>query len=391
MTPTDLFAHRMEHMQASEIRELLKVLDQDDIISFAGGIPDPSLFPVAKFEKAFSNILGGPSAEQSLQYSVSEGYLPLRHWLVEQMAKLNIDCDIDNILITSGSQQALDYIGKMFLSKDDVAMVESPTYLGALQAFHPYEPKFEELRLDNAADKQPKFIYTVPDFANPTGITLSEQERRKVLALANETNSLVIEDAPYKKLRYSGVDQPSILALELEDGKSIDDARTIFCGSFSKTLSPGLRVGWVCASKQIIEKMVLIKQAADLHSPTINQMAIYDVVQYGFDDHVEKLTSAYREKRDAMLDVLEANMPDDVCWTKPEGGMFIWMELPEKIDAAELLKVALRDHKIAFVPGQAFHTNGLGANTLRLNFSHPSIENIRRGIVELGRCITNFT
>lgn len=391
MNPSDLFAHRMENMQASEIRELLKVLDHDDIISFAGGIPDPSLFPITKFNKAFSDILSGASAQQSLQYSVSEGYLPLRHWLVGQMSKKGIDCDVDNILMTSGSQQALDYIGKMFLSKNDVAIVESPTYLGALQAFRPYEPKFEELRLDSCSDKQPKFIYTVPDFANPTGITLSEQERRKILTFADETNSLVIEDAPYKALRYSGVDQPSILALELEDGKSIDEARTIFCGSFSKTLSPGLRVGWVCASKQIIEKMVLIKQAADLHSPTINQMAIYEVVQGEFDDHVEGLKSAYRKKRDVMLEELYANMPAGVGWTKPDGGMFIWMELPKRIDAAGLLKVALRDHKIAFVPGQAFHANGLGANTLRLNFSHPSVENIRRGIIELGRCIVNFT
>lgn len=390
MTSSDLFAHRMKNMQASEIRELLKVLDQDDIISFAGGIPDPSLFPKAKFEKAFGKILGGANAEQSLQYSVSEGYLPLRGWIAGHMSELNIDCDVDNILITSGSQQALDYIGKMFLSKNDVAVVNNPTYLGALQAFRPYEPNFEELNLEEPSSVRSKFIYTVPDFANPTGITLTEQERHEVLSIANSTNSLVIEDAPYKALRYSGGDVPSILALELEGGKSIDDARTIFCGSFSKTLSPGLRVGWVCASKEIIEKMVLIKQAADLHSPTLNQMAVSEVVQNGFDEHVEGLKSVYRQKRDTMLAALDAHMPDNVDWTKPEGGMFIWMELPESIDAAELLKVALHDHKIAFVPGQAFHANGLGANTLRLNFSHPSTENIQRGIAELGRCITNF-
>lgn len=391
MISSDLFARRMKNMQASEIRELLKVLDQDDIISFAGGIPDPSLFPKSKFEKAFSNIFSGASAEQSLQYSISEGYLPLRRWLVEQMSELNIDCDVGNILITSGSQQALDYIGKMFLSKNDVAVVNNPTYLGALQAFRPYEPKFEELNLEQTSNVRSKFIYTVPDFANPTGITLNERERREILSIASSTNSLVIEDAPYKALRYSGLDMPSILALEIEGDKSIDDARTIFCGSFSKTLSPGLRVGWVCASQEVIEKMVLIKQAADLHSPTINQMAIYDVVQDGFDEHVGGLKSIYKQKRDIMLNALDANMPDNISWTKPEGGMFIWMELPETIDAAELLKVALYDHKIAFVPGQAFHANGLGANTLRLNFSHPSVENIQRGIAELGRCITNFT
>lgn len=390
MILSDLFSHRMENMQASEIRELLKVLDQDNIISFAGGIPDPSLFPKMKFQNAFSQILGGATAEQGLQYSVSEGYLPLRRWLVGEMAKSNINCDVDNILITSGSQQALDYIGKIFLSKNDVAIVENPTYLGALQAFRPYEPKFEELRLGQVPSGRAKFIYTVPDFANPTGLTLSKEERREILSIASATGSLVIEDAPYKSLRYSGTDEPSILALELEGGKSIDDARTIFCGSFSKTLSPGLRVGWVCASKQIIEKMVLIKQASDLHSPTINQMAISEVVQVGFDEHVEGLITAYRQKRDVMLNGLDANMPDGVCWTKPEGGMFIWLELPEQIDAAELLKVALRDHKIAFVPGQAFHANGLGANTLRLNFSHPSIESIHSGVVELGRCIANF-
>lgn len=387
----NLFAHRMENMQASEIRELLKVLDQGDVISFAGGIPDPSLFPKSAFEKAFSKILTEPNGEQSLQYSVSEGYLPLRNWLVEQMGKSNINCGVDNILVTSGSQQALDYIGKMFLSKDDVAIVETPTYLGALQAFRPYEPEFMELQIEQKRNARAKFIYAVPDFANPTGVTLGEYERRKILALAEASDSLVIEDSPYKALRYSGSDEPSLLALELENGKNINDARTIFCGSFSKTLSPGLRVGWVCASKQIIEKIVLVKQAADLHSPTINQMAIYEVVQHGFDAHVEDLKSAYREKRDAMLQALDANMSDGVTWTKPEGGMFIWMELPQAVDAAELLKVALRKHKIAFVPGQAFHANGRGMNTLRLNFSHPSIQNIRKGIAELGRCISNFT
>lgn len=391
MILNDLFAHRMESMQASEIRELLKVLNQEDIISFAGGIPDPSLFPKEQFEKAFSKILSGELAEQSLQYSVSEGYLPLRRWLVEQMAKQNVDCGVDNIMITSGLQQALDYIGKMFLSKGDVAMVDSPTYLGALQAFRPYEPRFETLQLQQAQSVKPKFIYTVPDFANPTGNTLNEEERRKILAIAHETNSLVIEDAPYKALRYSGIDEPAILALELEDGRSIDDARTVFCGSFSKTLSPGLRVGWVCASKPIIEKMVLIKQASDLHSPTINQMAIYEVVQDGFGEHVGNLKAMYRQKCDAMLGALETNMPDCVSWSKPEGGMFIWVKLPKKMNAAELLKRALHDHKIAFVPGAPFHANDQGHNTLRLNFSHPSIENIRRGIGELGRCIANFT
>ncbi len=391
MNISDLFANRMKNMQASEIRELLKILDQDDIISFAGGIPDPTLFPKKRFESAFSKILSGENAEQSLQYSVSEGYLPLRHWLVEYMAKLNVDCDVDNILITSGSQQALDYLGKMFLSKDDVAVVDNPTYLGALQAFRPYEPEFEPLQIEQKRNGRAKFIYTVPDFANPTGVTLSEQERRRILESAEVSDSIVIEDAPYKALRYSGTDEASLLALEMEDGKSINDVRTIFCGSFSKTLSPGLRVGWVCASKEIIEKLVLIKQAADLHSPTINQMAVHEVVQHDFNEHVEGLKLVYCQKRDAMLGALDVNMPNGVSWTKPEGGMFIWLKLPATMDATKLLKHALHKHKIAFVPGHAFHANGEGKNTLRLNFSHPSIENIQTGIAELGQCISNFT
>lgn len=395
MTLSDLFAHRMEDMQASEIRELLKVLDQDDVISFAGGIPDPCLFPLVRFEKAFAKVLSGVEAKQSLQYSVSEGYLPLRRWLVQYMSKLDVNCDVDNIMITSGSQQALDYLGKMFLSKDDVAMVESPTYLGALQAFRPYEPKFETLQHGQISNERAKFIYTVPDFANPTGRSLNDDERREILNLAQSKDTLVIEDAPYRELRYSGFELPSLLALELKGGKSIDDARTIFCGSFSKTLSPGLRVGWVCASKDIIEKLVLIKQASDLHSPTINQMVIADIVQHGFDDHVDGLKSAYRQKRDVMLTALDNHMPKGVSWTKPDGGMFIWLKLPQTIDAGELLKLALREHKIAFVPGQAFHADGGGENTLRLNFSHPSLDKIQRGISQLGQClgqsIANFT
>ncbi|MGJ8570657.1 MAG: PLP-dependent aminotransferase family protein [Hoeflea sp.] len=398
-----LFATRAERMKASEIRELLKLLDQPDVISFAGGIPDPALFPAEAFGAALTSALTGDSRGAALQYSVSEGYKPLRDWLVTRMASLGVACTADNIMITSGSQQALDYLGKLFLSKGDTALVGWPTYLGALQAFNAYEPNYDRLtplgnrsasdyRETAAAAGGPgggrvKFAYASADFANPTGETLAESARKKILDLAEELDIAVIEDAAYQSLRYDGDEVPPLLALDIERTGGIENTRTIYCGSFSKTLAPGLRVGWVCAAKPVISKLVLMKQAADLHSATLNQMAIHKVASDGFDAQLAKIKATYMARRDAMLAALSRHMPEGVSWTKPDGGMFIWVTLPEAADGAALLAESLKTERVAFVPGKAFFADGSGANTLRLSFSCASEAMIEEGIKRLGRVV----
>ncbi|SLN74215.1 aminotransferase-like domain-containing protein [Ruegeria meonggei] len=394
MSTKDLFATRTSRMKASEIRELLKLLDQPGIISFAGGIPDPALFPAEGFSAAFQSALGPESQAQALQYSVSEGYAPLREWLVDHMREIGIECGLDNILITSGSQQALDYLGKLYLSPGDTALVGWPTYLGALAAFNAYEPRFDRLSINGnsraaeynaaAGEGAVKFAYLSPDFANPTGETVDLRGREALLDLADELNCAVIEDGAYQALRYDGEAIPPVLALELARKGAIESCRTVYCGSFSKTLSPGLRVGWVVAAKPVISQLVLMKQAADLHSATINQMAIDQVARASFDTHIPMLRRVYGARRDAMLDALATYMPDGVEWTKPEGGMFIWVTLPKGTDGADLLARALDSVKVAFVPGQAFFPDGSGANTIRLSFSNSDEATIREGIRRLG-------
>ena len=394
-----IFATRTNRMKASEIRELLKLLGQPDIISFAGGIPDPALFPKDTFENAISETLRSDEGNAALQYSVSEGYLPLREWIVGEMGRLGVPCDPDNILITSGSQQALDYLGKLLLSPNDTALVGWPTYLGALGAFNAYEPNYQPLVPEankpaahyrdaaQAAGGQVKFAYMSVDFANPTGRTLNRAAREAMIDLADELDIAIIEDAAYQTLRYDGEAIPPILALEIERKGSIENARTLYCGTFSKSLAPGLRLGWVCAAKPVISQLVLMKQAADLHTPTLNQMAVSRVARNIFDDHVVKLRDTYRKRRDWMLAALEREMPPGVEWTRPEGGMFIWVTLPRGMNGADLLAQSLKTHRVAFVPGGAFFADGSGENTLRLSFSLADEATIDEGIRRLGRLL----
>nr|WP_279480982.1 PLP-dependent aminotransferase family protein [Aureimonas sp. SK2] len=400
MTLTDLFATRSSRMKASEIRELLKLLDQPDIISFAGGIPDPALFPHEAFREAYAEVLGGAQANAALQYQVSEGYLPLRRWLASYMSTLGVPCDENNVFITSGSQQGLDYLGKLMLSPADTALVTWPTYLGALQAFNAYEPTYARLQPNggnttpaayaDAAAKaggRAKFAYLVPDFANPTGETLNLAQREAVLDLAAELDIAVIEDAAYQALRYEGQPVPPIVALDCARSGSLDEARTIYCGSFSKILAPGLRMGWICAPRRIVEKLVLMKQAADLHSPSINQMAIHRVAETSYGEQVEKVRRVYGDRRDAVLAALDAAMPEGVSWSRPEGGMFVWVTLPESIDTTVLLARAVAEERVAFVPGSAFFADGSGRNTLRLSFTLADQRAVTEGIPRLGRLI----
>jgi len=401
MTTWDsLYARRASRMRASEIRELLKLLDQPDVISFAGGIPDQSLFPAEEFKKAYDDILSGPEAGRALQYGVSEGSVRLRNWIVGHMRALGIDCGPQNILVTSGSQQGLDYIGKLFLTEGDTALVQWPTYLGALQAFNAYEPNYD--RLDPGANRPAedyataarekggriKFAYLSPDFANPTGLTIDLAERQRLLALASELSCAIIEDSPYEALRYDGEPLLPMLALDCEASGGIDSARTLYCGSFSKSLSPGLRLGWICAAADVISRLVLIKQASDLNSPALNQEAMARVAEAVFETHTAKTNAVYKSRRDAMLAALRQHMPAGTSWTRPEGGMFIWVTLPQGMDAAELLARSIETVRVAFVPGRAFHPDGTGANTLRLSFSCADYRKIEEGISRLGRLIT---
>ncbi|TBW35974.1 PLP-dependent aminotransferase family protein [Siculibacillus lacustris] len=399
-----VFATRTERMRASEIRELLKLLDQPDIISFAGGIPDPSLFPVEAIRDAQDAILADPvTAAQALQYSVSEGFIGLRRWIVGHMAATGVPCDVDNILITCGSQQGLDFLGKLLLSPGDTALVEAPTYLGALQAFNAYEPRWDTLNVDGgnrtpaayadaAAAATPggrvKFAYVVPDFANPTGLSLSVESRKALLALAAELEIPVIEDAAYRQIAFDGEPLPAILALDCAaNGGDIDKTRTVYCGTFSKTLVPAMRVGWIVAARPIIEKLVLTKQAGDLHSSTLAQMTMARVAETTFDANVLRARALYRGRRDALMAALAASMPAGVGWTKPKGGLFAWVTLPEGIDGAELLAHAIAEERVAFVPGGAFFAEDRMANTIRLNFSLPNESAIAEGIGRLGRLI----
>ncbi len=395
------YATRASRMRSSEIRELLKLLDQPGIISFAGGIPDPALFPVDAVKDAFSAILAEPqTAAQSLQYSASEGYQPLRDWIVGHMATRGVACTADNIVITNGSQQALEFLGRLLLSPNDTALVAAPTYLGALQAFSAYEPCFDTLGLEQgnrtpasymeaatAAGGTAKFAYVVPDFANPTGVTLSLEGRERLLALSCDLDVPVLEDSAYGALRFEGTDIPTLLALDSKVSGGIDRSRVVYLGTFSKTLTPGLRVGWICASSALVRRLVLIKQASDLNCPAINQMVMHRVATASYDTQVARARGHYRAKRDAMLEALTQHMPPSVTWTRPEGGLFVWATLSPNIDTAALLKRAVAEAKVAFVPGHAFFTDGSGRNTMRLSFSLPSAEKISEGISKLGALI----
>ncbi|AZS20865.1 MULTISPECIES: PLP-dependent aminotransferase family protein [unclassified Caulobacter] len=394
------FSERMSRVRASEIRELLKLLDQPDILSFAGGIPDPGLFPAEEIQKGYDAILADPVlSRQALQYSVSEGYLPLRQWIAERMTRDGMPCDPDNIMLTAGSQQALDLIGKLFLTKGDTVMVARPTYLGALQAFNGYEPAYLDLPetalsqgVDEAAlmaGRAPRPLgYFVPDFANPTGVSLTLAEREALLAMADRLDMTLVEDAAYRELRFVGEPTPTVLGLDIARAGGIDNARTLFLGTLSKTLSPALRIGWVCGPKPVIEKLVLLKQGADLHVSTINQMVAHRAVSEGYDQHLHRLRGAYGAKARVMLAALERTMPKGVTWSHPEGGMFVWIDLPEGVDGAALLARAIEEERVAFVPGAPFFAEKQTPNAIRLSYSLPTDAQIEEGVQRLARLIT---
>jgi len=388
-----VFAGRVGGMSASEIRELLKLIDRPEIISFAGGIPDPDFFPTSAIARAYEKLFqSNTGAGGALQYTISEGYTPLREWICNYMGRHAIKAGLDEVLVTSGSQQALEFVGKLLIGPGDKVIVTRPTYLGALQAFSPYEPSYLSVPMDEegpelaaveaALEQKPKFLYLVPDFQNPNGTTVSLARREALLDLCGKAGVPIVEDAAYTELRYDGEPIPPIVALDAaRNGGKITNV--IYCGSFSKTMVPAFRVGWVNGPAEVINRLVLMKQAGDLHTSTINQIILHDVVSEHFDAHIRRLRANYKERRDAMLAALKEFAPEGVTWTVPLGGMFVWIELPEGVNGVHLLERAIKEANVAFVPGSAFHADRSGLNTIRLSFSATKPERIREGVRRL--------
>lgn len=389
------FAERMSSLRASEIRELLKLTEEPDIISFAGGLPAPELFPIERIKEACEGVLDA-DGKAALQYSATEGFRPLRKIIAEQrMKKAGVETTPDGILITSGSQQGLDFSGKIFINPGDTIICESPTYLGAINAFRAYQPRFVEIEMDDNGmiiekleealinNPDAKMIYTVPDFQNPSGKTMSLDRRKKLVELAVKYNIPVVEDNPYGELRFEGERIPSI--------KSFDNAGiVIYLGTFSKTFCPGLRLGWVCAEKDILSKYIIVKQGADLQPNSLSQReAALFMESFNLDDHIEIIRNVYRRRRDLMIDTIKKEFPGDSTFTYPEGGLFTWVGLRPEIDAAAVLLLALKE-KVAFVPGGSFFPNGGHNNYFRLNYSNMPEDKIVIGIERLGKVLKSL-
>ncbi len=390
------YALRTHNMSSSIIRELLKFTQQPDLISFAGGLPAPELFPIDQV-KAACDVVLSEAGSRALQYSTTEGYTPLREMLVRHMARYGIKVDLDNIIITSGSQQALDLIGKMLINPGDTILTENPSYLGAIQAFTAYQAQYvtvpidddglEVSQLESALRTGPKFMYILPNFQNPAGVTLSLTRRYDLIALAEEYGIPIVEDDPYGQLRFEGEHLKPLVVLDSEyegcNGNGDYTGNVIYTSTFSKTLAPGLRLGWIVAPKDVISKIVQMKQGTDLQTSTFDQMVAYEVARGGFlDQHVRRIREVYRSRRDLMLKTMEDTFPEGVAWTHPQGGLFLWVTTPESIDTADLLKDAIQQ-KVAFVPGAPFHPTGGGHNTMRLNFSNATEEQLVEGIRRL--------
>ena len=385
-----LFAPRMRSIPKSFIREILKVTENPNVISFAGGLPNPRFFPVEAIARAASDVLSGVDTS-ALQYSTTEGYRPLREYIAQRYhQKKGLTVSADEILITNGSQQGLDLIGKVFIGKGDAIAIERPGYLGAIQAFSVYEPQFHMVplledgvdvdRLRGILNGQPaKLFHTVINFQNPSGISYSQGKREELAELFGRYNTILVEDDPYGELRFTGT-EPTSLWSRL-------NGKAILLGSFSKTIAPGLRLGWICAERDIMDQLVVAKQAGDLHSNSFCQRMVYRYLQSNdVDQHIATIIAAYKQQRDTMVAAIEEYFPAEVRFTRPEGGMFLWVTLPEQLSALELFEHAVKEN-VAFVPGTPFFVNGGGTHCLRLNFSNADEDKIEEGIKRLGRII----
>jgi 2-aminoadipate transaminase len=398
---SDRFAQRTKTVRSSAIRELLKLTQEPEVISFAGGLPAGELFPIARIREACNTVLENKGSI-SLQYSATEGYDPLRDMIAQNLRRYGIPAQLENVLITSASQQALDLIGKLLINPGDRILVEAPTYLGALQAFSVYGADYVSVPIDDDGLRTelleqklrsgPKFMYVLPNFQNPAGTTLSEPRRHELVLLADRYGVPIVEDDPYGQLRYEGEHLPPLVVVDRENlrrdnGYSLGNV--IYLSTFSKTLVPGFRLGWIVAPAEVIAKLVQLKQGADLHTSTFTQMVAFEVAKDGFiDEHVKKMRPVYRERRDTMLQSLQEFFPPECRWTRPQGGLFLWVTLPEDMDIEALFQAALKE-KVAFVPGDSFYAgNGKEGNRhLRLNFSNTKPELIREGIRRLAAAV----
>lgn len=372
-------------LEASIIRELLKMSSKKGTINFAGGFPAPELFPIAEIKECIDAVLTDHGPE-SLQYSLTQGVLSLRELLAEHVSQRGLPVSPENIIITTGSQQGLDLIGRVFLEPGDHVVTELPTYLGALQAFNFYQAKYCPIKMDNegmlidpAEDRireyRPKLIYVVPNFQNPSGITTSLERRQELINLAFKYQVPIVDDNPYGELRYSGKPVPSL--------RGIGGDAVIQLGTFSKLISPGLRVGWICAPIAAIKVIERAKQAVDLHSATFPQFVISEFLRRGFlKDHIETIKVAYSQRRDIMMRAMKEYFPPSITWPPPDGGLFLWVQCPHYVSTMKILGEAI-EAGVAFVPGQPFHPDGSGDNTMRLNFANASHEGIVEGIKRL--------
>jgi len=402
---TSRYAQRAKNVRSSTIRELLKITQRPEIISFAGGLPAPDVFPVERFREACCKVLE-KDGRLALQYGPTEGYEPLREMIARHTSRYGVKAKPEHVLITSGSQQALDLIGKLLINSGDRVLVEAPTYLGALQAFNVYGAEYVCVPSDNDGLRTdvlekplrsgPKFMYVLPNFQNPGGTTLAEGRRHELVLVADRYGIPIIEDDPYGQLRYEGDHLTPLIVLDRENLRRDDGyskGNVIYLSTFSKTLAPGLRLGWMVAPPDVIAKLVQLKQGADLHTSTFVQMVAYEVARDNFlDEHIKLIRRVYGERRDVMLEALEKNFPPEVTWTRPLGGLFLWVSLPQGMDCHQVFEAALKEN-VAFVPGDSFYAgNGYadeGRRHFRLNFSNAPPEQIREGIRRLSVAIKN--
>jgi 2-aminoadipate transaminase len=393
-----IFSVNAQGMKKSQIRELLKLTADPEIISFAGGLPAPESFPVKDLRRIVCNVMD-KEAGSALQYGSTEGDVLLRTLLVERYKKEGLDISLDNLIITTASQQALDLVAKVFVNRGDKVIVGLPSYLGGLSAFGAYgadmvgipldeegmsATKLEEVLADLAAKgEKPKFIYIIPDFQNPSGITMTEKRRLDIIAIAKKYDLLIIEDSPYRELRFEGDPIKMMYALD-------NTEQVLTLGTFSKIFAPGFRIGWIVGNPKILDKIVMAKQSSDLCTPPFTQRIVARYLEEGLlDNNIKSIIEMYREKRDIMLKSFEEFMPPEVEWTVPEGGLFLFLTLPKHIDASELFLDAVKD-KVAFVIGSAFHCNGEGKHTMRINFSYSSKEKNIEGTKRLAKVIKKY-
>jgi 2-aminoadipate transaminase len=389
-----LFAERTKVMKSSAMRDLMALTERDDVISLAGGLPDTSTFPTDSYAALMSTVAAG-SCARALQYGPTEGLAVVKRCVTEVMRAERMEADEDEVLITTGGQQVIDLVCKTLLDPGDVVVCEAPTYPGAVPTFCAYQADVVQITMDRdgmivseleatldgleRSGRTPKFIYTVPNFHNPAGVTLSLERRQELVRIAGERELLVLEDNPYGLLRYEGAPLPTL--------RSLDPEFIVYAGTFSKILSPGVRLGWACAPAPVLAKMNLGKQASDLCSSSISQYFVSAYFESGpWENYVRSLIEIYRRRRDVMLDALAEYFPREAEWTHPQGGLFIWATLPDYIDTTDLLARALEEH-VAFVPGRAAFVDGRGGSSMRLNFSGVDVEDIREGVQRIGEIV----